>query len=128
MTDTTTAYEVRRRVYDLAAGDKAQETTLGMIAEAVLAYARQTASLVSKIAYVRDTLDRAEETIAKGYSVNSLGIIQGSGLDLDRACALRAAAAEQVATATYFAETIGVSAETIEALLAGTDFAAKGQS
>lgn len=71
---------------------------------------------------IRQRLDRAanrlaermqhvQDALARGYTVNSLGEVQGQGLDVDRLCALYAAKAQSLGTLTRVAALLGVSDE-----------------
>lgn len=73
-----------------------EDTSFGT---AVFEAAREVADADEKlreaIAWLRNDLDRTERDLDEGGTINSLGVVQSKGLDVDRLCALRQEKREQ---------------------------------
>lgn len=71
--------------------------------EAALAYQDATDTVRSTALSIAQDMERVVRHLDEGYHVNSLGEVQGRGLDLDRACALREAHARRLVQALHYA-------------------------
>lgn len=87
-------------------------------------YGHANENLASELEYTTRTLDSVWERLDEDYQVNSLGELQSSAHDFDRACWARDEAAKNVKRAAHLAWRSGVLDEgQVQSMLDGTPFA-----
>lgn len=84
------AWEMAEQVYEQT-GSADQSNLVGAALMAVADAEEQLAQAAQRVA---DRCARVQQYVERGQSVNSLGELQGSALDVDRCCAVLAKARE----------------------------------